>query len=642
MPLSVSAPSTSPDASLAAQFFASGPTSPADTAQFDTMLSDAAAPDATPTDVESETIESDEQPATKPAATPALIKFPHWLIAGTDGSAPLPTADAAELDGTADSSAGILPALAVEGEDQPARAECPCYGQTETTAGSAVIATVATAGQAASASGAIASSSNAAAKPAGKNPRTSSANTRTATAGKGTASSAATIGASPASSELTPTAGAVDAMVASPASVSTELLASNPALVAGPGQGSAPAADASAEAFSGAQSPRRMNFTASAGQNTPAAQIAAFASASRGSTESSAALTAAVTAELPTPTLPASNFASNLLSGATAPATFEGTSTELTASLAALPLTPTAAKLAPEFAAPVATPTTEISLPTGASLPSALVEASSADLPEIRFDGAVPSREEIFAAIDGRNFSAQKTGGTASDKTFLSASPKRVVTRGTTLGTDVANSEAVMPNAPFSNRPSFVAPLERTFDAPVATTSSASASTPSTEPTAVAHRAVDAVLTAVERFTAGDRHSVQMQFSVGGTDLSVRVELRGAEVRTTFRTDSPELRNALAHEWQAATADSADRSVRIAPPVFSSNNNQGFSAFSGDTASQQQRDARARQGEAGDLFSTVAARSRSTNAFGSSVGEVAAATARAFAPATSLHLSTLA
>jgi len=153
---------------------------------------------------------------------------------------------------------------------------------------------------------------------------------------------------------------------------------------------------------------------------------------------------------------------------------------------------------------------------------------------------------------------------------------------------------------------------------------------------------VDAVMTAVERYSAGDRHSVQLQFSVGGADLSVRVELRGDEVRTTFRTDSPELRNALAHEWQAASRGTTeDRDVRMAPPVFSAGNNSNFSSSSGDHSSRQ-RDAQARRGEADELFSAVAARSRATPAFSSALDDLGTTAARATAPGTALHLSTLA
>src|SRR5207249_1368878 len=148
------------------------------------------------------------------------------------------------------------------------------------------------------------------------------------------------------------------------------------------------------------------------------------------------------------------------------------------------------------------------------------------------------------------------------------------------------------------------------------------------EPAVAAHRAVDAVLMAAERFVTGDRHAVHLQFSVGGTDLSVRVELRGEEVRTTFRTDSPELRNALAHEWESASSGSPDHSVRLSSPVFSSNDS---AAFSGDTASRQ-RDAHARRGDADDLFSAVASRARSSGALASVTSAFAAPTARVTAP----------
>lgn len=175
--------------------------------------------------------------------------------------------------------------------------------------------------------------------------------------------------------------------------------------------------------------------------------------------------------------------------------------------------------------------------------------------------------------------------------------------------------------------------------APVPEFSASPAGMMASEPSVVGQRAVDAVMTAVERFSAGDRHAVQLQFSVGGADLAVRVELRGEEVRTTFRTDSPELRSALAHEWQASTPDNADRSVRIAAPVFASNESANFTAFSGDTASRQ-RDARGRRAEADDLFSAVAARARGANPV-TAATETATPVART-ATATARHFSTLA
>jgi hypothetical protein len=105
-----------------------------------------------------------------------------------------------------------------------------------------------------------------------------------------------------------------------------------------------------------------------------------------------------------------------------------------------------------------------------------------------------------------------------------------------------------------------------------------------------------------------------LQFSVGGTDLNVRVEMRADEVRATFRTDSPELRSALAHEWQAAGNPVAgERSFRLAPPVFTSNQSDasGSLSFAGGDASSRQRDSGSRRAES-DVFASLAATSRAS------------------------------
>jgi hypothetical protein len=100
----------------------------------------------------------------------------------------------------------------------------------------------------------------------------------------------------------------------------------------------------------------------------------------------------------------------------------------------------------------------------------------------------------------------------------------------------------------------------------------------------LAHRAVDAVKSATEYLDAGNRTTVRLQFSVGDANLSVHVELRAGQIHATFRTDSGELRAALASEWQVMSGDSG-RAVRLADPVFASatGNSNGF----GDSTSQQ-------------------------------------------------------
>ena len=81
-----------------------------------------------------------------------------------------------------------------------------------------------------------------------------------------------------------------------------------------------------------------------------------------------------------------------------------------------------------------------------------------------------------------------------------------------------------------------------------------------------------------------ERNSVEVEFDFGSRErLSVRVEYRDGVVQATFKTDSAELRDAIAREWRQSAGNDS-RPYRVADPVFTSS---GFS-FSGD-ASRHQR-----------------------------------------------------
>ncbi len=154
--------------------------------------------------------------------------------------------------------------------------------------------------------------------------------------------------------------------------------------------------------------------------------------------------------------------------------------------------------------------------------------------------------------------------------------------------------------------------------------------------TSSAHRAVEAVLDVTDRLAARERHSVDLQFTVGDADLKVRVEMKAGEVHTTFRTDSAELRAALSSEWQSVSSQNSDRSTRLAAPVFASND-QG-SSFSGDGAPRQ-RDQQSR--EPAPAFFPTGAETTRTVAAASSVSTGVVAASRG-SSAKSLHLHTLA
>lgn len=111
-----------------------------------------------------------------------------------------------------------------------------------------------------------------------------------------------------------------------------------------------------------------------------------------------------------------------------------------------------------------------------------------------------------------------------------------------------------------------------------------------------ARRAVESVMAVIDHLAQGTRRGVNLQFSVSGTDVAVRVEMRHDGVHTTFQTDSPELRMALAQEWHAVVAtQSADRAQRLAEPVFTSTSAGG--PTSADAGASQQRESGARQSQ---------------------------------------------
>lgn len=256
------------------------------------------------------------------------------------------------------------------------------------------------------------------------------------------------------------------------------------------------------------------------------------------------------------------------------------------------------------------------------------------------------SAAENIAGRGGNSSDVQAAGIESSLKYFQAPTVKEVADVVRRVGTDTANHPASMFAFPFSFRNDSVAvtPTSLEFapvEAAVAEVTSTDLQSPVDPASVTARRAVDAVLSAAERLGQGERSAVNLQFPMGDTELSVRVELRDAEVRTTFHTDSAELRAALARECQALSLESPDRGYRLAAPLISgggANDSTAFSAFAGD-ASADRREARQRHAgddEGGFLPAALRpAGARSGDAAG-------AAPVRSSGISTSLHLHTLA
>jgi hypothetical protein len=214
---------------------------------------------------------------------------------------------------------------------------------------------------------------------------------------------------------------------------------------------------------------------------------------------------------------------------------------------------------------------------------------------------------KIADALQG----GSETTKSALDKSFLASAKEQVASARKHVGTDVAKPAADMfyRFLPTSTQPSasdhagsVVAALENTPDVALR------GETVPVEPVSTAHEAVEVVLKAVEQAASQDQKSVNLRFSVGELDLSVRVELHANQVRTTFRTDSPELRAALSQEWEAVAANPGERTIKMVPAFVTASEHSALNSFSGDTSSRQ-RDQRAER-ETNERAGRVTSKSR--------------------------------
>ena len=254
--------------------------------------------------------------------------------------------------------------------------------------------------------------------------------------------------------------------------------------------------------------------------------------------------------------------------------------------------------------------------------------------------------EKIAAGARGRTLSPESMES-STEKNFLNVGKENDGKPSPMVGIGVASGEADMPalTPPLSAsslRPDSglgVAALESAGTAGDASSKSARAEE---TPAALAHTAVAAVAKAVERAEAAPRTAVNLQFSIGDSDLVVRIEHRADEVRATFRTDSSELRAALSSEWQSAVSGGSEHALRRVEPVFTSaaSSEDPRSSADGNSPGSQQRQAgRESAGEPSTPFAAFLRRSAAPVV--NAPSELAPA-ARAGLVPTALHLQTFA
>jgi hypothetical protein len=214
---------------------------------------------------------------------------------------------------------------------------------------------------------------------------------------------------------------------------------------------------------------------------------------------------------------------------------------------------------------------------------------------------AAPAPAAKIAEAFARSDRQSGSGESFAFKKPLDAKEERVKSSDPSVGTGVAKPDVAMSAAAHSPLKPVVPVHDGAFavagGSALQEASALNPATPTEPSSRAAQHAVEAVLSAVERFSSGDRHAVNLAFSIGGSDLHVRVEMRADEVRTAFHTTSPELRAALAQEWQTVASQAGDRGVRFSDPVFSSqpNGGNGHSGAHADGGWQQRESASRRE-----------------------------------------------
>ena len=91
-------------------------------------------------------------------------------------------------------------------------------------------------------------------------------------------------------------------------------------------------------------------------------------------------------------------------------------------------------------------------------------------------------------------------------------------------------------------------------------------------------RLLNTVTEAIESLRSDGRTNVEMQIKLrDGEQITVKLQMHAGEVRAIFKTDSSELRGAIARGWSSFSSSSAERGVRVTTPVFESPSGQpGF------------------------------------------------------------------
>jgi hypothetical protein len=254
---------------------------------------------------------------------------------------------------------------------------------------------------------------------------------------------------------------------------------------------------------------------------------------------------------------------------------------------------------------PVAAPSTETTPEAPAASEAtaetaAAVESGSAEqaaLPvDLKVDRAAPRRparraagreEKIADRLNPTN-RAWAPQGVVPAKTFVSAAQQEVRGGEGIVGTDVAKSGPAMPFALAAHHSPTGSPVLPASDAQ-STTFDLSAATEPVQQARDTVATVMQVIDAQEKPAMSAARAVNLDFQFGEERLAVRVEFRDGMVRAHFRTQSLELRSALAQEWSHVAA-APENVLRLAEPTFvTSSRAEQSASFNADGGAARQQ-----------------------------------------------------
>ena len=114
----------------------------------------------------------------------------------------------------------------------------------------------------------------------------------------------------------------------------------------------------------------------------------------------------------------------------------------------------------------------------------------------------------------------------------------------------------------------------------------------------------------LDKFKQTGSSQIQLDLPVNEQEsVRIKLSLRGGEIRSTFITDSPELREALQKAWPEFSQNSRDRGYRLGDPAFQ----QGFQENNANLGENSRRQSDSRPYETGEAFAPTTLRKGTSN-----------------------------